>query len=61
VDPRAQPVGADLRGGVAELPEQDGAALVIEAVVVFVGVIVQPAARPSVGQQDVLDPTVRAQ
>src|SRR6266480_680860 len=44
VFPGGEPIGADVGGGVRDLPDEDGARLIIEVVVIFVGVGVEAAA-----------------
>ena len=61
VGPGGEPVGADVGGGVAELADERGAGLIVEAVVVVVGVVGEAGAGAAIGQEDIFQPGVGVQ
>src|SRR5260221_502514 len=58
VFPGGKPEGADVGGGVGKLANQDCGGLIVKAIVVFVGVRVEAAARIAVGEENSFEPTV---
>ena len=59
VFPGGEPVGADVGGGVGDLTDEDGACLIIEVVVIFVGVSVEAAAGVAISVEDCFKPAMR--
>src|SRR5882724_11412871 len=58
VFPGGEPKGTDVGGGVRELANQDCGGLIVKAIVVFVGVRVEAAARIAVSEKNSFEPTV---
>src|ERR1051325_9828726 len=61
VSPGCEPVRADIRGGVVNLPDEDCASLVVKVVVVFIGVSVESTVGIAVGIENGFEPTVGAE
>src|SRR5690349_13107273 len=60
VFPGGEPEGTDVGGSVGKLANQNGGGLIVEAIIVFVGVRVEAAARIVVGEENRFEPTVGA-
>ena len=59
VFPGGEPVGADVGGGVGDLTDEDGACLIIEVVIIFVGVSVEAAAGVAISVENCFKPAMR--
>src|SRR5215470_18048247 len=59
--PGSKPEGANIGRGIRELADQNGPGFIIEVVVVFVGVGSLSAKRIAVGQENRLEPAMRAE
>src|SRR5258705_11656310 len=57
--PGGEPEGADVSRSVRKLANENGGGLIVKAVVVFVGVRIQAAARIAVGEKNGFEATVR--
>ena len=58
VFPGGEPIRADVGGGVGDLADEDGARLIIEVIVIFVGVSVEAAAGVAISVENGFKPTM---